>query len=139
MSVPLRALRFFSGTRQAALLVALMVALWVAGTLGLVHRSVHGVGAPPAAVAAQQAVASSDAAQGHKHRHGSWVLALFGQHHDDADCRLYDQLSHGPAALAVPMIVLPLVLPVAVFDHLEGQALARWVALFDARGPPSSR
>ena len=124
------ALRLPSGSRQAALLLALMVALWVAGTLGLVHRSVHVPGLPHA-VAVQPAADT--------HAHGHWVLTLFGQHHEDADCRLYDQLAHGPAALGVPMIVLPLVLPVAVFDYLEGQALARWVALFDARGPPSSR
>ena len=130
------ALRLPSGSRQAALLVALVVALWVAGTLGLVHRSVHVPGMPHA-VAAQPA-ADVESAYGH-HDHGSWVLTLFGQHHEDADCRLYDQLAHGPAALGVPMMMLPLVLPVAVFDYLEGQALARWVALFDARGPPSSR
>lgn len=130
----MRHLRAFSG--QTALLVALMVALWVAGTLGLVHRSVHVSGAPHATASAPQ-VASVDPVHGHGH--GSWVLALFGEHHEDADCRLYDQLAHGPAALGVPMVVLPLVLPVAVFDYLEGQALARWVALFDARGPPSSR
>ena len=127
------ALRLPSVSRQAALLVALMVALWVAGTLGLVHRSVHVPGVPHAV--AVQPGASVD----HDHAHGSWVLALFGQHHEDADCRLYDQLSDSPAALGVPPVVLPLVLPVAVFDYLEGQALARWVALFDARGPPSSR
>ena len=112
-----------------------MVALWVAGTLGLVHRSVHVPGVPHAV--AMQPGSSVD--HDHEHSKGSWVLTLFGQHHEDADCRLYDQLAHGPAALGVPMIVLPLVLPVAVFDYLEGQALARWVALFDARGPPSSR
>jgi len=122
-----------SRSRQAALLVALAVALWLAGTLGLVHRTVHVPGAPHATVTAQQASAAAET-----HRHGNWIAALFG-HHEDADCRLYDQLAHGPAALGVPMMVLPLVLPVAVFDFLEGQALARWVALFDARGPPSSR
>ena len=110
-----------------------MVALWVAGTLGLVHRSVHVPGLPHAL--AVQPAADTEGT----HAHGHWILTLFGQHHEDADCRLYDQLAHGPAALGVPMIVLPLVLPVAVFDYLEGQALARWVALFDARGPPSSR
>ena len=123
---------FMPRSRQAALLVALAVALWVAGTLGLVHRTVHVPGAPHATV--QQASATA-----RTHSHGNWIAALFGQHHEDADCRLYDQLAHGPAALGVPMMVLPLVLPVAVFDFLEGQALARWVALFDARGPPSSR
>jgi hypothetical protein len=36
-------------------------------------------------------------------------------------------------------VVLPALLPAAVFLYLEGEVLARWVALFDARGPPSAR
>ncbi len=129
-------IRFFAhGGPRAAMLIALVVALWVAGTLGLVHRTAHGPGVAhgPSEVTASE---STDAAEAPGHC--NWIDALFGQHHE-ADCRLYDQLAHGPAALGVPLMVLPLVLPVAVFDFLEGQALARWVALFDARGPPSSR
>ena len=49
-----------SRSRQAALLVALAVALWVAGTLGLVHRTVHVPGAPHATVTAQQASAGAE-------------------------------------------------------------------------------
>ncbi|RYF73675.1 MAG: hypothetical protein EOO22_08495 [Comamonadaceae bacterium] len=113
----------------------LTLALWFASTLGLVHGVVHTPGL----------------VQGHSHAQPvakphvhptlfASVASLFTDHHDgDAQCRIYDQLSHGPAAVAVPLIVLPLVLPTATFDFFQGEALARWVALFQARGPPSSR
>lgn len=114
----------------------LTLALWFASTLGLVHGVVHTPGlahksAPTSAVPVV------------KHTHKSFfgsVTALFTDHHEgDAQCRLYDQLSHGPAAVSVPSIALPLVLPTATFDYFQGEALARWVALFQARGPPSPR
>jgi hypothetical protein len=66
------------------------------------------------------------------------IASLFGDH-TDAECRLYDQLSHGSGALGVPTLVLPVLLPSATFAYLQGEAIARWVALFDARGPPSTR
>lgn len=114
-----------------ALLCVLAFALWFAITLGLLHRTIHGHLATQA-----QAVAMADEGQADPAAHG--LSALFGAH-SDADCRLYDQLSHGPAALGVPALVLPAMLPAATFIYLEGEALARWVALFDARGPPSAR
>jgi hypothetical protein len=48
-------------------------------------------------------------------------------------------LSHGSGALGVPTLALPVLLPSATFAYLQGEAIARWVALFDARGPPSTR
>jgi hypothetical protein len=39
----------------------------------------------------------------------------------------------------VPLVVLPVLLPIGHFRYLQGEAIARWVALFDARGPPSTR
>jgi hypothetical protein len=123
------------GARPAqarALLCVLAFALWFATTMGLVHRTVHGhAGSQMPAVAALVEEGEAD--------HGPHGLsALFGTH-TDAQCRLYDQLSNGPAALGVPAVVLPALLPAAVFLYLEGEVLARWVALFDARGPPSAR
>ena len=117
--------------RARALLCMLVLALCFATTLGLVHRTVHGQAGSQAPTAAVVGQAEAD--------HGAHGLsALFGTH-TDAECRLYDQLSHGPAALGVPAVVLPAMLPAAVFLYLEGEVLARWVALFDARGPPSAR
>ncbi|SFO03784.1 hypothetical protein SAMN05443579_101386 [Variovorax sp. PDC80] len=120
---------------QRALVFALAIALWLAGTLGLMHRSLHAPGLPAAAAAAAAHVDHDHA--GHDHAaHG--LAGLFGEH-TDAECRLYDQLSHGSSAPGVPLVVLPMLLPTATFAYLQGEVLARWVALFDARGPPSSR
>jgi hypothetical protein len=127
-------MRLASRPAQArALLCVLVFALWFATTLGLMHRTVHGLGAAQA-----QAVAAAVVDEGDADHAGHGLSALFGAH-SDADCRLYDQLSHGPAALCVPALVLPALLPAATFLYLEGEALARWVALFDARGPPPAR
>ncbi|RIX80219.1 hypothetical protein [Acidovorax cavernicola] len=114
-----------------ALVVALAFALWFAGTMGLMHRSLHVPGLPAAA-----AVATTQAE--HRHDTGHTLASLFGVH-DDADCRLYDQLAHGAGMPGVPLVVLPMLLPSATFAYLQGEAIARWVALFDARGPPSTR
>jgi len=125
--------------------IALVVALWFAGTLGLIHRSLHvpGLGQPAAAAQASHGEEArghaAHAAQVSHLPHASHGIAsLFGDH-TDAECRLYDQLSHGSGALGVPTLVLPVLLPSATFAYLQGEAIARWVALFDARGPPSTR
>ena len=124
---------------RTPLLIALAVAVWLASTLGLMHGVVHihMPGAPVPALAQAQPVAlGASTAQADHHRHG--LLALFGVH-ADADCRLYDQLAAGAAALSVPLVVLPIALPMARFHYFLGEALARWVSLFDARGPPLTR
>jgi len=117
-----------------AILVVLAIALWFAGTLGVMHRSLHVPGLPAAAATVQVAQADKGA---HVHA-GHGVVSLFGDH-TDAECRLYDQLSHGSSVPGVPLVVLPVLLPSATFAYLQGEAIARWVALFDARGPPSTR
>ena len=125
-----------------AIAVALAVALWFAGTLGLMHSTLHVPGlvhAHTGAHALADATAQSahpDGAHGHAVARG--LAGLFGNH-SNAECRLYDQLSHGSGALGVPMMVLPVLMPSATFAYLQGEAIARWVALFDARGPPSTR
>ena len=115
-----------------ALIVVLALALWLAGTLGLMHRSLHVPGLPAAAATAVRANQGAHLHAGHG------LGSLFGNH-TDAECRLYDQLSHGSSAPGVPLVVLPMLLPSATFAFLQGEVIARWVALFDARGPPSTR
>ncbi|MDH6165877.1 hypothetical protein M2282_001005 [Variovorax boronicumulans] len=117
-----------------AILVVLAIALWFAGTLGVMHRSLHVPGLPAAAATVQTTQTDKSA---HVHA-GHGVVSLFGDH-TDAECRLYDQLSHGSSVPGVPLVVLPVLLPSATFAYLQGEAIARWVALFDARGPPSTR
>ena len=125
-----------------AIAVVLMVALWFAGTLGLVHSTLHAPGLAHAhALADAQAQAQAKTVNpdgAHAHAAPRGIAGLFGDH-SDAECRLYDQLSHGSGALGVPTVVLPVLLPTATFAYLQGEAIARWVALFDARGPPSTR
>lgn len=118
-----------------AIAIALVVALWFAGTLGLMHRTMHvpGLGHTHAAATVQ-----ADQPEGAQEHAARGIGGLFGDH-SDAECRLYDQLSHGSGALGVPMVALPVLLPSATFAYLQGEAIARWVALFDARGPPSTR
>lgn len=123
--------------------VWLVLALCFSGTLGQLHRVVHAPGLTAWQATAQaggaswahdpaRAHAPGDAA--HSHSRG-WLDSLFGVH-TEAECRLYDQLSGDPALPGVPLVVLPLQLPMAQLRTRAGDFIARWVALFDARGPP---
>ena len=105
----------------------LTLALLFAQTLGLMHGTVHGSGS-----AAAVSVAKAERA----HASHGVIDSLFSSHTSDADCRLYDQASHGSAALHVASLALPVLLPSFAVAIFEGEALARWAALFDARGPP---
>jgi hypothetical protein len=70
------------------------------------------------------------------HDHAGFLDQLFSSHSSDKDCRLYDQLGDGHAMPGVAAVVLPVVMPSLLVAIFAGQALARWAALFDARGPP---
>ena len=122
-------------SRTVALM--LLFAVWVTATLGLVHSTLHVPGDRAWAVAAATVAAEPSARHAPAQRHG-WIHALFGDK-TDAECRLYDRLSHGFSMPGVPLVVLPMVLPSATFAYLQGEAIARWIVLFDARGPPSAR
>ena len=64
------------------------------------------------------------------------LASVFASHEQPSDCRLYDQCSHGAGVVAVLHQVLPVVLPPSQVAIFQGNALARWAALFDARRPP---
>ena len=98
-----------------------------AQALGFMHGIVHGVHAgDPAAHSAAQAAEGG-------------VPSLFASHADAEDCRLFDAL--GQQLHTPPLLDLALGhLPSLSFERLlEGAFIARWAALFDARGPPLSR
>ncbi|MFD0878570.1 hypothetical protein ACFQ2A_00930 [Variovorax dokdonensis] len=120
-----------------SLLAALAFAVWFAAMLGMVHRTLH---VPEAHYVAEPAYVTAKAQGPSKQssRHAFGLFALFG-HHTVSDCNLYDQFTGWHAPMSVPQVLLPIVLPAATFVWLEGEAVARWVALFDARGPPSAR
>lgn len=116
----------------------LACALLLAQTLGLMHGVVH---SPQKAVNDRAAVgfqydqkSALQVAAGPAT--GNWVNALFSSHHGDNDCRLFDQTSHGSAAPQVAAPAMPVVLPPLAVAIFQGEALARWAALFEARGPP---
>ena len=105
----------------------LALAMVLAQTLGLLHSVVHS----PLA----ESAATSHAAEAHTPS-DSWVEQLFAGHGNESDCRIYDQLSHADAAPALASVALPLALAPFVFALLSRLAVARWHALFQARGPP---
>ena len=105
---------------------ALVVSMLLAVFLGQLHASKHnGLGG------GHQAAAAHDAA----HDHG-FFEQLFSNHVEGVDCRLYDQLVDGDAPPLVAAVFIPVVLPSVLVAIFAGEALARWAALFDARGPP---
>ena len=111
------------------LVSALALALLLSQSLGQLHAIKHGrLAQIPHATAAYAAHES--------HRGGGFLEQLFSSHSRSTDCRLYDQLRDNHALPAVAFIVLPVVLPSLLVVIFQGEALARWAALFDARGPP---
>lgn len=113
----------------------LVLALLLAQTLGLMHGQLH----PSAQRLAHAHADAPRVAAQPKAPSGDWADKLFDGHQSDTDCRMFDQLSHGDAAPALPLLTLPLPVAAAFLDFFQGEALARWRALFDARGPPPVR
>lgn len=107
----------------------------LAPMLGLMHGLVHGAGDYRQAAAHTHLAEAKD---GHSHEHG-WLTDLFSAHGDASDCRVFDQRCHSDMVPALPWLVLPMVLSPFAFLFFEGEVLARWAALFEARGPPLAR
>ena len=116
-----------SNWHRAATL-ALLAAFVLAQTLGWLHRAAHGGSLP-----AQPAFA----ALGFTHAKAADAKA-FGHDAGTAECRLYDAVAQ-PGCAPAPLLVLPIALPAAIVAATLGEFVARWAALFDARGPPASR
>ena len=114
----------------------LALVLLLSQTLGLLHGIVHGPSlASGHATHELHTAALADQEAG-------FLSRLFSGHSTDdgdADCRLYDQFSHFDVMPGLPVLALPLVLSPFVFSVLTGLAVARWHALFQARGPPPVR
>ncbi len=123
-------------SRSSALLTTWLLALTLLllQTFGFVHGVLHRSG--PGVASRLMVKASAPHAIGAAK---SRLELLFSSHTSDSDCRLYDQASHGGAAANVASLVLPVVLPPLAVAIFQSEALARWAALFDARGPPSTR
>jgi len=118
---------------RRALACVLVLALVWAQSLGLWHSVVHGGTFQGGRAGLTQLVVQD---------HGqvpSLMQRLFAGHQYDADCQFFDQHSHGDvlAGVVAAMAVLALPTPMLVASH--ALAVARWHALFQARGPPSVR
>lgn len=123
-------------TRRATAL-ALLCVLVLAQTLGWLHRGLHGsdgpaLQAPAATQVHAHAQAHDDEAPAH------WLAALFGSHADASDCRLFDVIGQ-PGCVPGLVLALPALPPAAFLVATHGDFVARWTALFDARGPPPPR
>lgn len=122
--------------RRAFLLCWLLLGLVLAPTLGLVHGVLHG-GVDHTAIPHSHATSGMEDNKQSASQGGEGVVERLLPAHDAADCRLYDQQAHGDMVPGVVLLVLPHMPIGFVLRHQAGQAMGRFVALFDARGPPS--
>jgi len=129
----------------------LVFMLLLAQTMGLLHTVVHNpgtqvingqtnkqIGSASGGGAAQKSQARRNASLPFTSK--AWLASLFSSHMGNADCRLYDQASHGSAVDRVAALVLPAVLQsiAAVVFQTKTPCLG-CVAHFNARGPPLTR
>ena len=127
--------------RQRWWLIGFVLSMFLSQMLGHVHAVKHGFH-QAATVATVHAGHRHDHEHEHEHSHShshagvDFLALLFSSHSSDADCRLYDQLADSHAVPMFWATPLPIVLPSVAVASFAGDALARWAALFDARGPP---
>lgn len=114
---------------QRAATLALVVVFVLAQTLGWLHRGLHGTSS------AAQHVLAAGQAQAVSSEAGT---KAFGHEVGTNECRLYDVLAQ-PGCASAPLVALPVAPPTAWLAAMLGDFVARWAALFDARGPPSAR
>lgn len=138
----------------------LALALLMVPLLGLMHGIVHSFshGLPTAGMNASTQPHAQPRSHGHdtdrvheatvdallglnptSSSHKSWSETLFAGHATAADCLVFDQLCGAQALHFLPLQVLPTTLPSFVLVTLAGDFIARWAALYQARGPPSAR
>lgn len=113
----------------------LSAGLLLSQAVGVLHQVAHTQLAPAGVSLPQTALTAAHETVG-----DNWLSELFGDHQKDSgDCRLFDQLAHADLLPTVSAVALPMVLPALVLLILEGEAVARWASLFDARAPPAFR
>lgn len=98
----------------------MLFALIAAQTLALVHRVTHS--------GANTAVSSAQS---------GWVAGFQDGHADDPSCQVFDQAGQALLSFDAPLTALPLAAFAQFIQWSQGEAVARWAALFDARGPPA--
>jgi hypothetical protein len=123
-----------SSIARRAVVAALLVVLVLAQTLGWMHRGLHGSsaeawrhGSPALSAAAADGARATGALQD-----------LFSSHAEASDCRLFDVLGQ-PGCAPAAILALPALVPASFLALAHAEFIARWAALFDARGPPLPR
>jgi hypothetical protein len=106
---------------------------------GIVHGFSHGQSTPQSQVQTQVTATQAPAGRSLTQTHKGWTDTLFSSHGKAADCLVFDQLCHADALHFLPLQALPTTLPSFVLVTLAGDFIARWAALYQARGPPSAR
>jgi hypothetical protein len=146
----------FSGIFRQVMGFYLALALLMMPLFGLMHGIVHGFAheMPTALGSAQHQrqvqprVFVGESTHDHGHAHAlpnqtssqaGWSKTLFAGHDKAADCLVFDQLCHADALHFLPPPTLPTTLTSVVLVTLAGDFIARWAALYQARGPPSAR
>lgn len=120
-------------TAQRLAVLVLLAAFVLAQALGWIHRGLHGeTGAAWRGAGTVHALSEPPGAE------AGIFEALFGSHADASDCRLFDVVAQ-PAMASAKLSILPLAPPAAILLASHAGFVARWCALFDARGPPPSR
>jgi hypothetical protein len=117
---------------QRLAVLVLLVAFVLAQALGWIHRGLHGDSGPSRGDGTVHEL--SEPRDGEP----GFLERLFGTHADASECRLFDAAAQ-PAMASAKLVILPLALPTALLLAGHAGFLARWCALFDARGPPPSR
>lgn len=123
------------------------MAVVLAQTIGLVHRSAH---FQSSGMVYAHDHSSHD---GHSHENGdsddvdvhgllqadkpSWLSQLFAHQEGDSTCHLIDAQSNCDAAPAVFVQILPFLPSRFLTAFSQILSSARFAALFDARGPPA--
>ena len=157
-------LRTLSARLRRTLCMAMLVALALAQTLGLIHRIVHAPAGGYAAFAASSAgtgttsntdsaseVAASSmsgaraaaalsttnaGAAAAFNASTDWLKALFAGHSSEQGCDLYDQFSHADGVSTAPAVVVLLAAGDVASASPARSRVAAQAAGFLARGPP---
>ena len=130
----------FASLRFNLIFVWLVSALFVlTQAFAAMHGVIHADGHLPAQPNGHAHHFEQADCEGHSHpsvAQGHSVTDLFSLHQHASDCRLFDQASHDGSLPTLAACLLPMVPPSFSVALFQGKALARWAALFDARGPP---
>jgi hypothetical protein len=118
---------------QRLAVLALLAAFVLAQALGWMHRGLHG----ESGASWRGGSTVHELTDPHGGEPGI-LEALFGSHADASDCRLFDVIAQ-PALASAKLPLLPSAPPTAFLLASHAGFVARWCALFDARGPPPSR